>query len=321
MERPVVEGYTGQDKKAYCDDPWPMLYAALGKGEILQAMVTGVEHTGSDDKQVQLVISFGSVKGIVPPEEAGENLNTKTSTIGQHIAVKVKACDRAAGVVYLSRKAAIADMGEKTWNYLDTVCGEIIALHQNEIAPAKQKLAALADQRGPEAKELKALVRQVYNRAAELSPTLTAVARLVTAKGAYVDIGGMLAFMPVTEATWSIQKHCRAVLRPGEALDVKVLDIDPTNRQVLVSRKALIPDPWETVEQKYQVGGIYFGVVRMVGADYVLIELEPGIVGLAFRAAMEEIPEGAQVVTKLLRFDVSKRRLQLNLTRVLERGA
>lgn len=319
MTQPFVEGYTGQNKKGLQTDPWPHLYNALQNGEIIQEMVTGIERL--EDRRVQLVVSFGGIKGIIMPDEVGENLNTKTGLIGQHVAFKVKACDRPNGVVYLSRKEAIQQMAEDTWAYLQDACKEILEIHNGEIVPAKSKLASLEDQKGAEAKEAKAAIRNAYGRAAEVSPTLTGVVRWVTAKGAHVDIGGLIAFLPVTEATWGIQRNCRAVLKAGDALDVKVLDIEPDTRQVLVSRKALQPDPWLTVEQKYQVGGIYFGVVRMVGSDYVVVEIEPGVVGLAFRPPMEEIPEGAQVVTKLLKFDIPKRRLSLNLTRVLERGA
>jgi small subunit ribosomal protein S1 len=319
MTKLLVEGYTGQLKKPYQDDPWPTLYAALQSGEILQEMVTGIERL--EDKRAQLVVGFSAIKGVIPPDEVGQNLNTKTSLIGQRVAFKVKACDRPNGVVYLSRKAAIEEMAQRTWAYIEDKCQDIIKIHNEEVAPAKAKLATLENQSGSEAREAKAAIREAYRRASEISPTLTGVVRWVTAKGASVDIGGLIAFMPVTEATWSVQKNCRAVLKAGEAVDVKILDINPETKQILLSRKALIPDPWLTVEQKYQVGGVYFGVVRMVGSDYVVVEIEPGVVGLAFRPPMEEIPEGTQVVTKLLKFDIPKRRLSLNLTRVLERGA
>jgi len=319
MPKLLVEGYTGQDKKPYQDEPWPTLYAALESGEILQEMVTGIER--DEQRRVQLIVNFPGIKGIVPPDEVGENLNTKTGLIGQTIAFKVKACNRGAGVVYLSRKDAIAEMAEKTWVYLEQNCQDIIKIHNDEVVPAKAKLAELEDQQGPEAKEAKAAIRAAYRRAADISPVLTGVVRWVTQKGAHVDIGGLIAFMPVSEATWSVQTNCRAVLKAGEAVDVKVLDIEPDTKQVLVSRKALIPDPWATVEQKYQVGGVYFGVVRMVAPEYIVIELEPGVVGLAFRPPTEQIADGAKVVAKLTRIDLPKRRLSMTLNRVLERGA
>jgi len=319
MPKLLVEGYIGQDKKPYQDDPWPMLYSALQSGEILQEMVTGIER--DENRKVQLVVNFPGVKGIVPPDEVGENLNTKTGLIGQNIAFKVKACDRANNVVYLSRKEAIAEMAEKTWAYIQETCQELIKIHNEEVAPMKAKLAELEDQQGTEAKQAKAAIREAYQRAAEISPVLTGVVRWVTAKGAHVDIGGIIAFLPVTEATWSVQANCRSVLKAGEAVDVKILDIEPDTRQILVSRKALLPDPWANVEQKYQVGGVYFAVVRMVGPDYILVELEPGVVGLAFRPPMEQIAEGAQVVAKVTKIDLPKRRLSMTLTRVLERGA
>lgn len=317
--KPVAEGYRGQDKRAFADDPWPYLYEKLRSGEIIQEMVTGIERL--EDNKVQLVIAFGPVKGVVLPDEVGENLNSKTSLIGQHIALRVKACDRPNGVAYLSRKDAIAKMAEETWAYLQDVCKGVIEIHNGEVAPMKAKLASLEDQKGPEAEEAKERIREAYRRTAEVSPPLTGVVRWVTAKGAHMDIGGLIAFLPVVESTWGIQRNCRAVLSAGDAVDVKVLDIDPETRQVLVSRRAMTPDPWITAERKYREGGVYFGTVKMVAADYLVVEIEPGIAGLAFRPPMEEIPEGAEVVVKLLKFDIPKRRVRLNLTRVLERGA
>lgn len=312
-----IEGFVGQNKKTLHDDPWPMLYKALETGEILQEQVSGIEHR--EDKRPQLIINFGSVRGVIEPEDIGENLNTKASLVGQVIAFKVKSCNRASNTVYLTRKAALDEMAERTWAWLNENAKELLAIHANQVKPLREELANTLP-KDPKSGELRARLREVYKESAKLGPKVTGVVRWVTAKAAYIDIGGVIAYLPVTEATWSIQQNCRNVLHPGDALDVKIIDVDPESKQVLVSAKALMPDPWDHAAEKYRTGGLYSATIKRLAEKYVVCELEPGIVGLAYRPPFEEMAEEDKVVVKVLSLDIPNRRAHLTIHRLLAKG-
>ena len=62
--------------------------------------------------------------------------------------------------------------------------------------------------------------------------------------GAFVDIGGVEALLPISEVGWSRIDDLSSVLSPGQELEVKVTDLDWEKNRVSVSLKAALPDPW-----------------------------------------------------------------------------
>lgn len=102
----------------------------------------------------------------------------------------------------------------------------------------------------------------------------------ITDFGAFVDVKGIDGLLHVSEISWGRIEKPQDVLKVGEKIKVSVLKVDKSNKKLSLSIKSLIPDPWESVEEKYPVGNIVLGkVVRF--ADFgAFIELEPGVDGL-----------------------------------------
>ncbi len=48
----------------------------------------------------------------------------------------------------------------------------------------------------------------------------------------------------------------RDVLEVGEMIEVEVIRVDPENQRIALSRKRRLPNPWDTVEQRYHPGEI-----------------------------------------------------------------
>lgn len=112
----VSEGFTGV-KESFGADDWDAVYDALRAGEVLQKKVQGV---AGDKEKPHLLVFLGSIKGVVLFEETGESdprrLKDLVDTV---IYLKVKVCDRANGVVYLSRKAALDEIRPLTVEKLE----------------------------------------------------------------------------------------------------------------------------------------------------------------------------------------------------------
>ncbi len=107
-------------------------------------------------------------------------------------------------------------------------------------------------------------------RRAELLNRLQAGERLhgdvtnVTRFGVFVDLGGVEGLVHVSELSWSRVRHPSDVTCCGQSLDVVVLSVDRELGRVALSVKKLLPDPWATVEERFQVGQIVEGVVTNV---------------------------------------------------------
>ncbi|MCS7169860.1 MAG: S1 RNA-binding domain-containing protein, partial [Candidatus Kapabacteria bacterium] len=105
------------------------------------------------------------------------------------------------------------------------------------------------------------------------------VTRLVPT-GTFVEVGGIEGFIPLAELDHVPVSTPSKVLSPGEVVRVQVIEVDVNKRRVRLSRKALLPSPWEGVETRYPVGSRVRGIVRRVLPKAALVQIEPGIDGI-----------------------------------------
>jgi small subunit ribosomal protein S1 len=98
--------------------------------------------------------------------------------------------------------------------------------------------------------------------------------------GAFVDLGGIQALLPISEISRSRVEDIQALLSVGQEIQASILQIDWRNERISLSMKSLLADPWETAKEKYPEGTKHTGkVVRL--ADFgAFVSLEPGIDGL-----------------------------------------
>jgi len=98
--------------------------------------------------------------------------------------------------------------------------------------------------------------------------------------GAFVDLGGIQALLPVSEISLTRVEDIQALLSVGQEIQASILKIDWQSERISLSMKSLLADPWETATGKYPEGSKHTGkVVRL--ADFgAFVSLEPGIDGL-----------------------------------------
>ena len=313
----LAEGYRGE-KKDFGQDPWPELYEAMRHRLIMQGEVLGVERRDGRDV---LVIPFGHVRGVLPEEEIGD---TRPRSLvwfaGRTVAFKVKHCDRAKNEVHLSRKDALEEMSRETWRDLKSEASRVMELRA-ELSEAVDDLrrarAARDAESEPKALEkIKLIRKQMY----EAGPVRTCVVKWVTERGAYVDIGGVLAVIPKNELSHGLIGDPSEVVKPGDCFDVKVYDVDPETGRVRASLRALLPDPWLSAERKYSKGGLYRGtVVSETRNSGLIVEFEPGVRCWVRKPEYGVVVPGDGVLVKLSDVDVPNRRSRGFLVKVVDR--
>lgn len=87
-------------------------------------------------------------------------------------------------------------------------------------------------------------------------------------------------FIPRSEISYDPSITPKEVVESRQNIAAKILEIDPESRKVILSLKALMPDPWESVERKYPVGSTVTGVVKSIHPFGFFVNLEPGVDGL-----------------------------------------
>jgi small subunit ribosomal protein S1 len=147
--------------------------------------------------------------------------------------------------------------------------------------------------------------------------------------GAFVDLGGVDGLIHLSELSWKRVAHPREVVEAGQELDVYVLKVDRERQRVALSLKRLQPDPWLSVEERYQDGQLVEGVVTRLtkwGA-FASIVGDEAIEGLVHISELtdnpiahpREIIKPDQVVTlRIIGLDAENHRLSLSLKRVDE---
>ncbi len=154
----------------------------------------------------------------------------------------------------------------------------------------------------------------------------------IQAFGAFVDLSGIQALLPVSEISRSRVEDIQALLSVGQEIQASILKIDWHNERITLSMKSLLADPWETAMEKYPVGSKHTGkVVRL--ADFgAFVSLEPGIDGLAHSSELNKassygtsrelaVKVGQALSVEILGVDLSNRRISLKPATTLEEDA
>jgi small subunit ribosomal protein S1 len=143
--------------------------------------------------------------------------------------------------------------------------------------------------------------------------------------GAFVDLGGVEGLVHISEMSWGRVDHPRDVLEIGQLVDVFVLNTNPEEGRIGLSLKRLLPDPWETVEDRYHVGQLVEGVITNVVSFGAFTRIEEGLEGLIHVSELAEgrflhprnvVQEGEKVTARVLSVDGRRRRMALSLRRV-----
>jgi len=154
--------------------------------------------------------------------------------------------------------------------------------------------------------------------------------------GVFVDLGdGLEGLVHQSELDWGRVVRPADVAKPGDEMEVEVLKAEGKDRQarVSLSRRTLLPDPFQEHSASLEEGSARMGRVVRTTDFGAFVELAPGIEGLLhiselgqdLKHASEAISEGEQVGIVIERVDRSQRRVSLSRlsrqeTKALEEG-
>jgi small subunit ribosomal protein S1 len=147
----------------------------------------------------------------------------------------------------------------------------------------------------------------------------------ITDYGAFVEIEpGIEGLVHISEMTWSKRmKHPSKIVSLGDQVEVVVLDVKPDQRRISLGLKQALPDPWQSLSEKYPVGSTVTGRVRNLTEFGAFMEIEDGIDGLIHVSDLswtekithpsEVLKKGETVTAKVLKIDKVNRRLSLGM--------
>lgn len=138
---------------------------------------------------------------------------------------------------------------------------------------------------------------------------LTGVVTHVSEYGVYVDVGGVSGLVPLAEVAYHFVDDPRTVVQPGDYIDVMVLAINHETKKLRLSIKKTLPDPWETLAERYKVGTQVLGVITGRIPTAYFVQLESGVDALAALPRRFTPERGDKVALEIKRIDPEKKRI------------
>src|SRR6266403_2048116 len=340
-------------------DQFEQEQSTLQEGEVVRGTVIGISERG-------VVIDFGyKSEGIVNQNEFMEN-GQLTVKPGDEVDVLVKNMETGEGFPLLSRADAVRlrawDDLEKAFEEGVPVKGKVIERikggvrvdidgiaaflpgSQVDVRPVRNldslrgreieaKVIKLNRKRSNVVLSRKAVIEQ--ENVGRKDETLGGIEediivegqiKNLTDYGAFVDLGGVDGLLHVTDMSWGRLQNPGELFKVGDTIQVKVLRFDRERERVSLGYKQLLPDPWETIEERFPPGSRLNGKVARVTDYGAFIELEPGVEGLVHVSEMswskrvkhpsKIVNAGDTVEVEVLGVDPKARRISLGMKQV-----
>ena len=152
---------------------------------------------------------------------------------------------------------------------------------------------------------------------------VTGTVKNLTDYGAFVDLGGLDGLLHVSDMSHGRVNHPQEIVQPGDTITCRVLKLDKDKGRVSLGLKQLVPDPWETVAERFAPGTRVIGRVVSVTDYGAFVELESGVEGLIHISEMtwsrrmkhpsKVVKPGDQVEAVVLEIKGGDRRISLGI--------
>jgi len=159
--------------------------------------------------------------------------------------------------------------------------------------------------------------------------TVKGQVKSLTDYGAFVELeDGIEGLLHISYMSWSSSlKNPGDLLKKGDDLEVKVLNIDKEKRKISLGLKQLQADPWSGAESRYVSGAEVKGKVLRTTNFGAFVELEPGIEGLIHISQLADSPPekvedllkaGDNVTAKVIKLSMEDRKIGLSMKTTLD---
>ncbi len=137
---------------------------------------------------------------------------------------------------------------------------------------------------------------------------------------------GIKAFLHISDFSWKYLNDLKKVVKRGDELEVEIISLDPAKDSVKVSKKLLMPNPWDTIESQLHLGDTISAKVVRFRRDGAVVEVEDGVEGFLptdemswtqkTRDPKKIVKIGDMVTVKVKNLEADKKRLDVSLKEI-----
>ena len=143
----------------------------------------------------------------------------------------------------------------------------------------------------------------------------------ITDFGAFVDIGGIDALLPLSQISWSWIDNPNDILELNQKIDVEIIGIDKEKQRISLSLKSLEQNPWLEAKDKLEPDKIIKGKVVRIKPFGAFVEVYPKVEGLLNKYQLQEyknknnkdLAEQDIIDVIIKKFDVDNQKINLDL--------
>lgn len=273
--------------RALAEKDWDTAEELMASQAMFDAQVESFNRGG-------VIIKLGQVRGFVPASQLVSGMGSSSSS-------EESGEERWAGLAGETLKLKVIDIDRKR-NRL--ILSERLAMREWRRKQKEQLLDSLKE-------------GDVYD----------GVISSIADFGAFVDLGGADGLIHLSELSWNRVSHPSEVVKVGDKVKVQILTIDTERRRIGLSMRRLAPQPWDVVNNNYEVGQIVRGkITKLVNFGAFARIGETGVEGLIHISELsdrrvthpkEVVAEGEEYDLRLIRIETDKRRLGLSLKQAL----
>jgi small subunit ribosomal protein S1 len=355
-----AEPVTTQDFSAMLENYEKETAATRQEGEIVRGTVVGIT-----DQSVLVDIGYKS-EGVVAREEFVDRQGNLAVKRGDEVDVLIKSLENQDGYAVLSRAAAMQVQSWERLRHAhqtqENINGRVVERikgglkvdlegvpaflpgSQIDVRPVRNLEAFLNQQievrviklnrkRGNVVVSRKAVLEESLTKkkvetlaSIEEGVILEGTVKNITDYGAFIDLGGIDGLLHIIDMSWGRIQSPTDVVKVGEAIQIKVLKFDREKERISLGYKQLLPDPWQSVAERFPKGSHVKGKVVSLTDYGAFIEIEPGVEGLVHVTEMtwskrlkhpsKLLSIGQEVEAVVLDADSNNRRISLGIKQI-----
>ena len=140
---------------------------------------------------------------------------------------------------------------------------------------------------------------------------------------------GVDGLVHISDLSWTENVRPSEKYKPGQVVEVKVLDINPKEEKFSLGIKQLEENPWNSVEEQYPIGSRHSVKVTSILDFGAFVQLDNDIEGLIHvselskkrvKSPKEVVKEGDQVTAEILTIDKDAKKINLSIRLVESEG-
>ncbi len=277
--------------RALAEKDWETAEELMASQDIFEGAVAAYNRGG-------VIVKLGQVRGFVPASQL--STTSQAQTRNNNSDAEVAPEDRWAGLMGAELKLKVIDI-DRSRNRL--ILSERLAMREWRRHQKEQLLASLAE-----------------------GETFEGVISSIADFGAFVDLGGADGLIHLSELSWNRVSHPSEVVKVGEKVKVQILSVDTERRRIGLSLRRLQPQPWDLVDDTYEIGQVVVGRITKLVNFGAFARLDSGVEGLIHISELanrrvnhpkEIVAEGEEHELRIIRIDTDRQRMGLSLKQAL----